>query len=409
MSATVGLNPAYKLGLLASLYLAQGIPFGFFTQALPVLMRESGHSLKAIGATGLLFLPWALKFMIAPAVDRSTSRKAWILSMQISTTVGALLLMLVDLNRGMMWVFAALLLFNLFAATQDVATDGLAVRLLSARERGLGNGVQVGAYRIGMVLGGGFLLWLFANSGWAVMFAAMAALLLLSCIPVWSLPATHAANRPEPSPRHVGWTERIRSPGLLMFVGLACCYKFGDAMAAALIAPFMVDAGWGTEQIALIKGSVGSVMGLAGAALGGWMAFSLGRRPAILLCGLLQATSLLGYLLCTQFPESFWLLATATTAEHLLGGTATVALFTLMMDASATDHASTDYSLMACGVVVAGGVAAFAAGTIGDWAGFGAAFSCAALLSFGGCIAMVLAIDQGRGPARLSAVWPPRP
>ena len=139
------------------------------------------------------------------------------------------------------------------------------------------------------------------------------------------------------------------------------------------------------------------------------MAWYFGRRPALIACGVLQTASLLLYVACALEPGDRHLIYAASTAEHLLGGMATVALFTLMMDASATDHASTDYSLMACGVVVAGGVAAFAAGTIGDWAGFGAAFSCAALLSFGGCIAMVLAIDQGRGPARLSAVWPPRP
>jgi hypothetical protein len=50
------------------------------------------------------------------------------------------------------------LLINLLAATQDVATDGLAVDLLTSAERGWGNGVQVAAYRVGMILGGGLML-----------------------------------------------------------------------------------------------------------------------------------------------------------------------------------------------------------------------------------------------------------
>ena len=62
-------NRAAPLLLLSSLYIAQGLPYGFFTQALPVLMRENGASLKAISATSLLFLPWALKFLWAPMVD----------------------------------------------------------------------------------------------------------------------------------------------------------------------------------------------------------------------------------------------------------------------------------------------------------------------------------------------------
>ncbi len=57
--------PTGTLALLAALYFAQGLPYGFFTQALPVVLRESGFSLIAISATGVLFAPWALKFLWA--------------------------------------------------------------------------------------------------------------------------------------------------------------------------------------------------------------------------------------------------------------------------------------------------------------------------------------------------------
>jgi len=49
-------------------------------------------------------------------------------------------------------------------AAQDIATDGLAVRILETRERGLANGTKVGAYRIGTILGGGLLLWICARA-----------------------------------------------------------------------------------------------------------------------------------------------------------------------------------------------------------------------------------------------------
>ena len=78
------MTPLRALVLLAALYLAQGLPYGFFTQALPVLMRDAGYSLTAISAPSLLFVPWALKFLWAPWVDRWGSgkpnhRKRWIL------------------------------------------------------------------------------------------------------------------------------------------------------------------------------------------------------------------------------------------------------------------------------------------------------------------------------------------
>jgi MFS family permease len=164
------LSRRQKIALLTALYLAQSLPFGFFTLALPVVLREAGYSLTAISALNFLYLPWALKFLSAPILDRVGSRRAWLLTLQISSVAGALLLARLDLESSLAPVLAAAFVFNIIAVSQDVITDGLAVRILDSRERGAGNGVQVGAYRIGMILGGGLLLWVFAKSNWSVMF-----------------------------------------------------------------------------------------------------------------------------------------------------------------------------------------------------------------------------------------------
>jgi MFS family permease len=401
----------YKFALLASLYLAQGLPFGFFTQALPVLLRERGLSLAAIGASGLLFLPWALKFLWAPFVDHTGSRKTWILSLQFLTLAGAFGLAFVDLETSLVPIFAALVLFNLLAATQDVATDGLAVRLLSPAERGLGNGIQVGAYRIGMILGGGALLWIFAKAGWSAMFFGMAAILLLTCLLPLFLPSKlhgPTIERQGGTKLLLGWGHRLRQPGLPTFIVLICAYKFGDAMASSLVGPFMHDAGLRKEEIAIVKGTIGSIMGLAGAAGGGWLAWRHGRRIALITCGVLQTLSLLMYVACALDPSNKSLIYAATTCEHLLGGMATVALFTLMMDASDPEHAGTDYTLLACAVVLGGGLAGVCAGLIGDAMGYAGAFGLSFLISGLGCLALVTRLDLGRGPQRLAAVWPQR-
>ena len=54
------------LTVLGSLYFSQGLPMGFFTQALPVVLRERGVDLAAVGAVNLLAAPWALKFLWSP-------------------------------------------------------------------------------------------------------------------------------------------------------------------------------------------------------------------------------------------------------------------------------------------------------------------------------------------------------
>lgn len=394
--------------LLSALYLAQGLPYGFFTQALPVLMRDAGYTLTHISLSSLLFIPWALKFIWAPYVDRVGTRKQWLAWLQLATLGGAALLAGLDLSQRLWPVFIALLLFNVLAATQDIATDGLAVRLLGTRERGLANGIQVGAYRIGMVLGGGLLLWIYARLGWQAMFSAMALLLLLASLPVLLLrePPPDAQTR-HASVHLASWLQRLRRPGVPALLLLLGFYKFGDSMGAALIGPFMRDQGLSLAQIALLKGTVGSLSGLGGAALGGLLAFRYSRRRMLLLGGLLQTLSLLPYALAAAgVPGGFWLISSACVAEHVCGGIATVALFSLMMDAAEPEHAGADYTLMASAVVIAQGLASLTAGVLADASGFAPMLGSSVLLSGLGCLLLLRGLDRGLGPRSLRTGHP---
>jgi MFS family permease len=400
----------YKVTLLIALYLAQGLPYGFFTQALPVLLRDAGYSLKAISATSLLFLPWALKFLWAPFVDHRSTRRRWLLTLQLIAVAGALALSQLDPGAGYAWVLAAAFAFNVVAACQDVVTDGLAVRMLSPAERGLANGIQVGAYRVGMILGGGLLLYVFAISGWTPMFMGMAAILALTVLPVLALvepPREAQVARPPASRLLIGWLARLKEPGVLALIGLIAFYRFGDSMVASLVGPFMRDYGLSKESIALIKGTVGSLASLAAAVFGGWFAYVAGRRTALLACGLAQTASLVFYVLAAIGVGGVSMIWVGNVAEHLLGGMATVAVFTLMMDASDPDHAGTDYTLFACAIVFVTGIANFIGASIADAYGYAPTFVLGMVLSGAGCLTLVARLDARRGPARLVSVWQP--
>lgn len=394
--------------LLAALYFAQGLPYGFFTQALPVLMREAGHSLTAISGISLLFLPWAMKFVWAPWVDHRGSRRDWLLALQLGTVTLALLLAGLPLQEGLWALFFALFVFNLLSATQDVATDGLAVRHLGPQDRGLGNGIQVGGYRLGMILGGGLLLWLYAVTGWAAMMLCMAALLALTVLPVLTLPhEAPAADRGRPPARALvlGWWRRLRRPGLAGFIALIAVYKFGDTMASAHVGPMMVDLGLGKTDIALIKGTLGSVMALAGSAFGGWLAWRWRRRRTLLVCGLLQAFSLLPYLLAATGFAPVPMLWAGAVIESFFSAMATVALFTLMMDAAEAEHGGTDYTLLACIIVLVMGSAVFTGGLIGDAVGYAPLLALGVLSSVAGCLWLVAALDRGSPLEGVARVW----
>ena len=404
----------HPLALLSSLYAAQGLPFGFFTLALPVLMREAGWSLTAIGLLQLLALPWLLKFLWAPWVDHQGARRTWLLGLQGCSVLAALTLALLDLDSASRGLLLAVLVFNLLAATQDIVTDGLAVRVLAARERGLANAIQVGAYRLGMILGGGGLLWLWARTNGSTVFAVMAGLLALSTWPVWQmreLPpgAAHDAMAPRPRPSAgqlaLGWWHRALAPGMLTFAALVFCFRFGDQMVSSLITPFVSDQGASKETIALMKGAVGSGASLLGALLGGALMVRVNRRTAMLSTGLGQAMTFALYIAAALGFGGMPLLWWATVAEGVVGTMATVALFALMMDASDPDHAGTDFTLMASVVVGVGSLGGIAGGVVGDAWGYVWAFGIGTVLSALGCVAMVTWLDRRPTHARVAQAW----
>lgn len=394
--------------LLTGLYFAQGLPFGFFTEAIPVLLRNAGLSLTAISLTSFLYLPWGLKFLWAPAVDRFSTRRRWLLVTQFGSAGVAFALAGTDLTGSLRWLFVAVAAINLLSATQDIATDGLAVRLLGPRDRGLGNAIQTGAYRLGMIAGGGGLLWVYSEGGWRVLLLTLGGLILVCTVPVAFL----ARNDESDAPRTVGraparelataWWHRLRRPGVIALIGLLAAYKFGNAMVSAIAGPFLHDVGLTLKEIALVSGVLSSTGALLGSALGGWWAFRYGRRAALIVGGVTQTVTIGLYVAAAAGVGGFGIVVAASLTEHVFGGAATVALFTLMMDASEPEHAGADYTLLACAVVAAQGAAGFAGGVCGDALGYAATFTIGMVLSGTGCAVFVRALDRGAGPLALT-------
>ena len=104
--------------LLGALYFCQGLPFGFFVQALPVVLRKQGLSLEQVGLASLLALPWAVKFLWSPAVDRYGTRRGWILIHQgVAVAVFVALALFVPAN-AIAALMVATFITNLLSASQ---------------------------------------------------------------------------------------------------------------------------------------------------------------------------------------------------------------------------------------------------------------------------------------------------
>jgi PAT family beta-lactamase induction signal transducer AmpG len=334
--------PLSKLGLLGVLYFAQGMPFGFQTGALGAYARTQGMSLKDITFLGVVLgLPWILKPLWSPLVERYGSarfgaRKSWIVPMLAATTVASIASSFVVQQSSLPLLFALAFLMNLFAATQDIAVDGLAVDLLQGSGLGWGNAVQVVGYKLGALTGGGLLVWASEYIGFQGLFLVMAALSVVALVVAWS---SHEPARTQRSATvRMEWGELFRLlkaalvlPGtgwLLLFIGT---YKLGESLSDVLYKLFLVDSGFTVPEIGQWSGTWGAAASLIGSALGGWVATRMPLLGAVGVTATLRVFPLFGrWLLALGEPTTEAVVA-VTLAEEFFGGALTTAMFAFMM------------------------------------------------------------------------------
>ncbi len=369
-------DTAGRLALLGSLYAAQGLPFGFFTQTLPVVLREQGTSLELIGASAVLAAPWALKALWAPLIERTATLRRWVLGLQVASVITMIAVAAFEPASHLGLLAAAVLMMNLLAATQDIGTDGIAVAILRPDERGWGNGLQVAAYRVGMIFGGAVLLIAYASWGWAPTVLALAGGLAALSIPLWVRP-TPVSTEPPPSWR--GSWDWLGLPGAAPWIGVLVLFKLGDYLVQGMLRPWLVDIGTDLVTIGTGLGGVGFTAGLVGAVVGGAVVGARDRLRTLAAFGVLHAGALgLMALAATGISALVW---PAIVFEHFVGGCVTAALFTAMMDRCRPDRGATDYTLQASLVVVASLLGAGLSGVVATAFGYAGVFGVGAGLA----------------------------
>lgn len=368
-----------KLGILWTLYFVQGLPFGFQATALPVYLRSEGMSLQGVGLATALSLPWSLKIFWAPLVDRYGGgrfgrRRSWILPLQLLLAATCAAAAFVPPHEGLTPILVLAFTMNLLAATLDIAVDGLAVDVLELGELGHGNVAQVVGYKAGMLTGGGLLVWASGTIGWEGLFAAMAALVAACFVVTLTWSETHQARRREPGsplvhPRFgeifAALRRVVSEPGagwFLLFVGT---YKLGETMADTMFKPFLVDAGYGGQQIGLWVGTWGMLFSIAGSVGGGLMAQRLPLLRAVGIAAALRAIPVAGEWWLSLVDPTPERVIAVTCVEHLFGGALTTTLFAYMMSRIDRRIGATHYTLLAAlevwGKLPAGWVSGFVA------------------------------------------------
>ena len=386
--------------LLTALYFAQGVPFGLFSQAVPVVLRQADTSLAVIGLSSLLAAPWGLKFLWAPWLDEAppwgTRRKGWLIPIQLFAVAAMVALAFIDPWQQTGALLAIVLLVNFLNASQDVPTDGLAVDTLTASERGIGNGIQVGGYRLGMLMGGAAALVLIDRFGWKIGLFACAGSLLVALLPVMFVRESDVAPTEHPSKAYRGMGEHfevfvsfLKRPGIVRVIFVIFAFKIGDALGGGMVRPMLIDRGFTMKDIGEIAGGVGFTAAMIGTAFGAAVADLFPRRSALFVAVVFQTIGAAVYILVLLGATDRSMVAGVIATENVLGAIATVVLFTVMMDWSRPEHSGADYTMLASVVVVATGIGSLLSGFSAQAFGYVGHHAAAALISLiGGALAV---------------------
>ncbi len=398
-------NSAKIYLLLFSLYWAQGLPVGFMTHALPVILRTQGVSLAHIGGFGLLLAPWAIKILWAPYVDRIGRKsmghyRSWILPTQCMTVVLLIILSFLPietLNQPiyLMVFFILMLSINSLGATQDIATDALAVNILKGEQQHIGNMFQVVGSRLGFIVGGGAILWVLDWLNWQITFLSLALIVLLNTIPVWFYQepehAKHLSlkqkqlekdheNKTENKKSIVQLTQNYlryftKTRNLFLWLIVLLTIKIADGLSGPLLKPLMVDMGLSLTQIGVYVTMLGAIAALAGAGLASWSLNYLGRSQALVLFSIFKLMSLAAYVyLAHQYQQqaavSPWVIYLIHACEDLFSAMLLVVILTLVMQYSRKDFAGTDFTFQVSIMALVSGGLYTISGILGDVLGY---------------------------------------
>jgi MFS transporter (putative signal transducer) len=376
-------SPAAVVLALGGLYMGQSIISGLTFVALPSVLRDRGLPLDQIGLTYLAVLPWTLKFLWAPAVERyrlpqtgpSRSRSIVVIGGLVSA-FGLCFAGLVG-PTNLAPVIAVFVLVAFAASTVDIACDGHAVERLSERQHGWGNAAQVGGAYLGSAIGSGLFLVLVDRLDWDAASCAMAALLLLLGLPFALSPATEASGgrNHQPSLRHA-----VRRTEMRRGLTLAAVYVVAQKWSLGMLGPFLIDAGVDLGSLGIVNGVGGMIVGFACALMGGALVRLWGAGVVMLLALILQACALAALAAAAWRgggPEPA-LLGLALASSSGLMALGFVALYARFMALSDPRQAGIDFTLLQCMDALASMIGGVGAGWVSQHLGYGACFGLAA-------------------------------
>jgi MFS transporter, PAT family, beta-lactamase induction signal transducer AmpG len=348
-----------KMAALIFLGFASGLPFNLIGngKAFQAWMTASGVDLTTIGLFSMVGLPYSLKFLWAPVLDRYVPpilgrRRGWLLITQILLLVAIAAMSVHNPRTGLQALAINAILIAVFSASQDIAGDAYRTDVLEDREMGAGAAIWVLGYRIALLVTGSLAFILAERLTWGVVYLLLSALMLVGIITTFLAPEPVS---PEAPPKTLG--EAVVLPfadffqrsgpgfGILVLVFIVL-YKYSDALAGSMTTPFLLKTGFTQTEVGVALGGVGLFSIIAGSLVAGFAIARIGVNKSMWLFAIFQALSNLTYYGLALAGRNHSFMVMAIIVENFGFGLVSSALVAYIMSMCNRRFSATQFALL---------------------------------------------------------------
>lgn len=334
---------------------ASGLPLPLTAGTLQAWLTIAGVDLKTIGMFSLAGVPYTIKFLWSPFMDRFVPkwlgrRRGWIFPIQLALLGGIASMGFMTPAHAPLALGVLALMVAFTSASQDIAIDAYRTDVLHEKERGIGAATFVLGYRLAMIVAGALALILSDCIGWHNTYLIMATVMVFGILGTFIGPEPQENIVAPKNLREAVWgplQDFISRRFALSMLFLIVLYKFGDAYAGAMTTPFLLRGiGFSATEVGTINKGMGLIATIIGAMFGGTLMVKLGLFRSLMLFGLFQMVSNLSFLVLAWLGKNYGAMIFAIAFENLCGGMGTSAFVALLMALCNKKYSATQFALL---------------------------------------------------------------
>jgi PAT family beta-lactamase induction signal transducer AmpG len=373
-----------KMAALLLLGFASGLPLLLIGNTLKAWMTVENVNLSAIGWFGLTSLPYSLKFLWSPFLDRFTlpflgRRRGWLLLTQIALMCAIAIMGFQQPKQALQLLAINAIAIAFISATQDIASDAYRTDVLTKLEMGAGAAVFILGYRIALLVAGALALILADRLPWSSVYLIMAGTMVIGIFATLFAPEPKEISPPASLAEAVflPFGEFFQRKGvmrgllILLFITL---YKLGDALLSNMTTPFLLQTGFTKTDIGAIQVGMGLIATIVGALLGGSILSRIGINRSLWVFGILQAVSNLAYFCLAYLGKNYQAMVLAINIEQFCGGLGTAAFVAFLMSLCNQRFSATQYALLSSLMAVSRDILSAPGGAIAEVTGWSTFF-----------------------------------